>query len=197
MSLIEGFLLGLGSILFIGPVFFVILKNTLEYGKLAGFYISIGILFSDFVYMVLYKYFLYDSIEKYLDTTYTYSLFALILFVMGVANILKKSKENSKVHLFRNNPITMFSKGFLINFVNPFVFLFWLGVFKYSSEKFDNFNQLLFLGSSLVGIFIIDMVKVLFSAVLKKYLNSDTLLLLYKIIGFIFISFSLYIVFLR
>tara|TARA_B100000809_G_scaffold110921_2_gene109474 strand:- start:286 stop:657 length:372 start_codon:yes stop_codon:yes gene_type:complete len=121
--------------------------------------------------MTLYKYFVYDSIEKYIETPYSYSIFAMVLFAIRIANIFKKHNLNSTRSVFKNNLYTMFIKGFLINFINPFVLVFWLGVFKYSSQKHDDFNQFVFLGSSLVVIFIIYMLKVVFSAYLKKHLS--------------------------
>lgn len=194
MSILEGLLLGLGSILFIGPVFFVILQNTLTYGKLAGLYISIGILISDLIYMVFYKFIIFDSIEQYIDSPIFYWIFAVILTIMGIVNILKKANESPKVKTFKNNPLILVSKGFLINFVNPFVLVFWLGVFKYINHKFDDTNQYLFLLSALIGIFIIDIVKVLFSSYLKKFLNPKTLQITHKFIGVIFLFFSVYMI---
>jgi len=194
MSLLEGLLLGLSSILFIGPVFFVILKNTLSYGKMAGLYISIGILTSDLVYILLYKFTLYNILERFLSTNYTYWVFALLLSTMGILNLFKKTTSSDTVNPFKNNVFILFSKGFLINFINPFVFLFWLGVFKYNTSKFDEFDQNIFLTGSLIGIFIIDILKVLFSYYLKTFLTSKHLSRIYKIIGILFIGFSVFII---
>ena len=49
MVYLEGFLLGLGTALFIGPVFFYLLKITLEQGFQYGFIVALGIILSDIV----------------------------------------------------------------------------------------------------------------------------------------------------
>ncbi len=193
MSLFKGLLVGLGTILFIGPVFFVILKNTLKSGKIAGLYISIGILISDLAYIVIYKYSFYETIKPYLDNNYIYWIFSISLFTIGVLNITKSTNPLNNTKIYKNNIFVLFSKGFLINFLNPFVLLFWLGIFKYNTSQYDNLDQNLFLVGMLLGILIVDLLKILFSHYLKTFLNQKHLAITYKIIGLLFIVFSFYI----
>lgn len=186
MSFIEGLLLGLGTIVFIGPVFFVVLNSTLKHGKLAGIYVSIGILLSDMLYIALYKLALYSTIENFLNNSAMPFLFVGILFSLGLANLLKKPTALSLIS-FDNHFIVQLTRGFSINFFNPFVAVFWLGACKYIASKYNETDQWIFLGASLVGIFLIDLLKVFFSGILKSFLTPKTLIIIHKIIGILFL----------
>lgn len=186
MSFIEGLLLGLGTIVFIGPVFFVVLNSTLKHGKLAGIYVSIGILLSDMLYIALYKLALYSTIENFLNNSAMLFLFVGILFSLGLANLLKKPTALSLIS-FDNHFIVQLTRGFSINFFNPFVAVFWLGACKYIASKYNETDQWIFLGASLVGIFLIDLLKVFFSGILKSFLTPKTLIIIHKIIGILFL----------
>lgn len=190
MSFIEGLLLGLGTIVFIGPVFFVVLNSTLKHGKLAGIYVSVGIIISDIAYILLYKLALFNVIEKLINTTYAYYLFVIVLISFGLANLLKK---HTPLPLIKtdNRFIIQLSSGFGINFFNPFVAVFWLGTFKYISLKYTEYEQWSFLGAALLGIFLIDLLKVFFSGFLKSHLTHKALNLIYKIIGGLFVLFGI------
>src|SRR5688572_6913955 len=49
MSFIEGFLFGLGTVIFFGPVFFTLLNATLQYGHRGGLTATAGIVTSDLI----------------------------------------------------------------------------------------------------------------------------------------------------
>lgn len=192
MSFIEGLLLGLSTIVFIGPVFFLILQNTLAYGKLAGLYIALGILLSDIVYILLFKYSLYEHLNTITNSKYFYWGFSLLLFIAGISSMLKK--KNTVGKLLKNNPTILFAKGFLINFVNPFVFLFWLGIYNYVQNKFpSNTEQLSYFTAAMISVLAIDIVRILFSSHLKKRLTDTILKKLNFGIGVLFICLSIYL----
>ena len=193
-SFIEGMILGLGTIVFIGPVFFLVLQNTLALGKKAGLYIALGILVSDIAYLFLLKYVLYEKLASIASSSYFYWFFALLLLVMGIQNIFKKNTTQPTLKIIANSPTILFTKGFLINFVNPFVFVFWLGVYQHVVKKYDSESeQNFFFTSAMIGIFIADIARVLLSNWLKTKLNSKILSRTYKVIGALFILFAILI----
>ena len=49
MAILTGILLGLGTMLFVGPVFFYLLKSTLESGFKAGIAVALGIILGDVI----------------------------------------------------------------------------------------------------------------------------------------------------
>lgn len=192
MSIIEGLLLGLGTIIFIGPVFFIILQNTLAHGKTSGFCIALGILFSDISYVLLFKFSLYEKISTYTLSKYFYWIFAMVIMFVGISSLFKKNKNDKK--LFGKNYFILFSKGFLVNFINPFVFVFWLGVYTYVQQKFTSpQEEFYFFTAAMFGILSIDTLRVLFSNYLKTKLTDEVLTKTNKAIGVLLIIISCYL----
>jgi threonine/homoserine/homoserine lactone efflux protein len=89
MSFLEGFLTGVGTIIFLGPVFFTLLQITLDRGLKAGFSVAIGILSSDILIVFLFYFgarelFQDDEIQFWLATGW----FAVLAYLVGVTSIL-------------------------------------------------------------------------------------------------------------
>lgn len=98
--------------------------------------------------------------------------------------------EEGTIKLGALNLSGLFSKGFLVNFVNPFVFVVWIGIIGYGENKFED-QTWLFLTGTLIGIFLTDNLKAFYAAKLKKFLSHKRLKTVYTITGGIFILFSL------
>ncbi len=56
MPFVEGYILGLGMVVFIGPVFFLLLSISLQQGAWAGVLTAIGIVVSDLICVSLCYY---------------------------------------------------------------------------------------------------------------------------------------------
>ncbi|MBI3234781.1 MAG: LysE family transporter [Bacteroidetes bacterium] len=54
MAFLEGFLMGLGTIIFMGPVFFTLLQTTLQRGVKDGLSVALGIIASDILIVTLF-----------------------------------------------------------------------------------------------------------------------------------------------
>ena len=190
MHIIEGFLIGLATLLIVGPVVFILINATLINGTKSGISVAIGILVGDFIFALL----CINGLNSYLNNaffnTYLSLIGFVILFGFGLTYILKKENLlfqktdiGSKTH-FQN-----FLKGFSINFFNPFALSFWILLSKYGSNKYDS-NVALFLFAIVVGVLSIDLIKVFLSKKLSPFLNSKKLIVFYKISGIIMILFS-------
>lgn len=193
MYLWEGFLIGLGMIVFIGPVFFLLLSTTLKFGQLPGFLVAIGIIVSDILCVLI----CYYGLAKFIthpNSEFWISMTGGILLAGIGAKYIGTSKINTEENIIFNryNYVTYFSKGFLVNFVNPFVFMVWIGVIKYTEQTPErNANAYLFLLGSLLGILTTDLLKVILAKHIKKFIKPDTLQWIYRIFGVILIGFGL------
>ena len=87
-----------------------------------------------------------------------------------------------------------FTQGFLVNGVNPFVFVVWIGFITIGRNNYQETSLYIFLIAILVGIFATDILKSFLADKIKPYLKEKTLLIAYKIIGFILIGFSIRII---
>jgi threonine/homoserine/homoserine lactone efflux protein len=182
---LDGFLVGLALIILIGPVFFTLLKTSLHYGVFAGSLVAFGIFISDVIAVFLCV-FGASSFLKSDDSKFYLSLVGgVLLIVLGVRYYLKKkSGAENNTQLKASHYAVFFAKGFLVNFVNPFVFAVWIGIIAVAGNKHGFGSDLgIYLSGTLLAILSTDMTKVLLASKIKNILKPEILLKLYKIIG--------------
>lgn len=192
MNFLEGFGIGLAMVVFIGPVFFTLIQSSLQFGKLSGLMVALGIIVSDIVCVLIY-YLGLNTIDFSPDALkYTAAAGSILLFGMGVKYIIQKPPSNNVQLNIKLNLLSSFTKGFAVNFINPFVFLVWAGVYVFAYEKYTGeFGLELHLIGVLLGILLTDILKVLISSKLNHYLQSKYLARASKAFGVIMIGFAL------
>ncbi len=194
----EGFILGLGTIIFIGPVFFLLLSISLEKGTVAGLLVAFGIIVSDIVYVFI-VYFGINSILNISEIKFFLSLFGgLLLILLGLRYILQPLNFSNLENKFQSfDLLACFTKGFLINFINPFVFLVWLGILSSVKEKEISIRGIqLYLTGVILGIFTLDILKAILSKQLKLFLTPKRFSWLFRLAGISLISFGFYFLYL-
>lgn len=194
MALLEGYLWGLAMVVFVGPVFFTLLQNTLEKGRTAGFMVAFGIIVSDIVAVALCAAGTVAFLQNIENNTYVSIAGAIILFAIGGRYIISPS-NNTEGKATTGGLIGAFVSGFLVNFVNPFVFGVWLTVIGYAGNKYGYDGGLYYyLLGCLLGIFTLDSLKVLLAYRIKAFLKPQNLLLAYRIIGVVMVGFGIRLV---
>lgn len=188
--------MGLGMIVFIGPVFFLLLSSTLKCGFVPGFMVALGIVISDIVCVLVCNYGLAPYLS-YPDSNFWIALSGGILLI-GIGTkymITDKVDSEEKIVLPKQYYAAFFIKGFLVNFVNPFVFMVWLGLIKYAEQKIEINTALFFIGIFL-GISTTDFLKVVLAKRIKKLIQPLSLQWIYRVFGLILIVFGLRMIFL-
>ncbi|GAA4272501.1 LysE family transporter [Aquimarina gracilis] len=197
MSFLEGFVIGLGMIIFIGPVFFLLLNSSFQWGAKAGVAVALGIIVSDIVCVALCYYGLSSFINVEGNRFWIGIVGGLILFILGMNYLLKKASIETDTSLNIKGIQTFFIKGFSVNFFNPFVFAVWISIVQYGKSKYyDQELLLVFLTAVLSGIFTTDLFKVFLSKKLKKFISLKRLTIFFRIAGIILILFSFRLVYL-
>lgn len=192
MALFTGLLLGLGTLLFIGPVFFYLIKSTLESGFKAGIFVALGIILGDILCLLIA---LYGSNE--FMTRPTFVLWASIiggalLLFMGLKYVLKPNLDTTvKGRLQRSSLLVYGINGFLINFVNPFVFAVWFGFVSYTKALYDNGTAVFSLVITLSVIFSTDVLKALFAERISWLIEPQKLMNIFRVFGALMICFSI------
>lgn len=192
MSFIEGFLLGLATVIFWGPVFFTILNGTLQYGQRAGFMITFGIIISDLACALLCL--LAAPFVTHATSQFWITLIGSIILVgMGIKYLLIPIKYNtSEIKLNSKHYLGFFSKGFIINFSSPFTFGYWLGAASYGEGRYQESTHLvIFISSILLGILSIDIIKVILAKKLKRLIQQKALKIISIACGIILIGFAI------
>ena len=192
MALFTGLLLGLGTLLFIGPVFFYLIKRTLESGFKAGIFVALGIILGDILCLLIA---LYGSSEFMAQPTFV--LWASIiggtlLLFMGLKYVLKPNLDTTvKGRLQRSSLLVYGINGFLINFVNPFVFAVWFGFVSYTKALYDNGTAVFSMVITLSVIFSTDVLKALFAERISWLIEPQKLKNIFRVFGALMICFSI------
>ncbi len=197
MSFLEGFAIGLGMVIFVGPVFFLLLNSSLQWGTRAGLAVALGIIVSDVICVVLCWYGLSSFISVEENRFWIGMVGSLILLILGVHYLIKDPKMTTQLSLNSRGFQTFFIKGFSVNFFNPFVFAVWIGVLQYGKSKYlDKPALVIFLVAVLTGIFTTDFIKVVLSKKVKRFISVKRLSIFFKITGVILVLFSIRLVYL-
>jgi len=191
MSFIEGFGIGLAMIIFVGPVFFLILNSSFQYGAKAGISVALGIIVSDIVCVGLCYYGLSSFMTASQNQFWIGIIGSIILLGLGINYLFKRVYITNELPMVSRKLSTFFIKGFSVNFFNPFVFVVWIGVFRYGQEKYNDITSVfMFLLAVLVGILTTDLLKVFLSEKLKKFISEYRLKIFFRITGIVLLAFS-------
>jgi threonine/homoserine/homoserine lactone efflux protein len=192
MSFIEGFLVGLATVIFFGPVFFTILNGTLQYGTKAGMMVTVGIITSDLACVLICSLAAPWVTSSVVQLSLTI-VGTIILLAMGIKYLVKPIRYSAQtLQLQPNQYLGFFTKGFLVNFTSPFTFAYWLGAVAYGNGNYTSLlSILLFVFAILLGIFTIDVLKVLLAKYLKNIVQPKVLKIISIACGIILIGFAI------
>ncbi|MDB0062732.1 LysE family transporter [Crocinitomicaceae bacterium] len=193
MPIFIGILLGLSTLLFIGPVLFYLIKSSLESGVRAGIAVALGIIVGDIICVILAAKGLGVIFEHTVNQRWLALAGGIILLSMGIKYIVKPTANTNTEGKFQSKFLWTYAvNGFLINFLNPFVFAVWIGYYSFNQEVFDSeFEIFLSLLASLLTIFLTDCLKSVFAFKLKRYIQPKHLKVLFQLVGIVMVAFGL------
>jgi threonine/homoserine/homoserine lactone efflux protein len=183
--------LGFFLAVMIGPVFFVLIETSVTKGFRAAVAFDLGVIIADIIFIGVAYFSSFQLLENLSNQPGLYVFGGTILAVYGLIIFLKKPKRNDlKAQLsnsFKVNYIELFIKGFLLNFINVGVLIFWLGIIIVTGPSLENdINRFyVFFGSLIVAYFITDLFKILLAKQLKKQLTPKIILKIKKLLGII------------
>ncbi|MCB0472031.1 MAG: LysE family transporter, partial [Flavobacteriaceae bacterium] len=131
-DIVNAIPIGIGLAFMIGPVFFVLLETSATQGFRAALVFDIGVILADVVFISFSYYGSRTLLERIKDDPLLFLLGGVILFLYGLMILLKKRRpviiDENLVIVEKNSYLSLFLKGFLINFVGIGVLAFWLGM---------------------------------------------------------------------
>jgi threonine/homoserine/homoserine lactone efflux protein len=195
--IIDGIYLGLALAFLLGPIFIVLIQTSLLGGARAGLVAGSGIWVSDIIIVTLTLMFI-KKIDVYVQnpnfTFYVGMIGGLILISVGLKTTFKKSTLNFDAD---DKPtakgwLSIWMKGFIVNTVNPFTFIFWLSTITsyVATKKLTLPESQWFVGAILVTIIITDSLKVLLAKMIRPRINEKSLLIVNKVAGSALILFG-------
>lgn len=200
-AILKGLVLGLILSISVGPVIFAILKQSLTNGHRAGYAFVAGVSASDITLLFVCNVFT-ALFELVLTHKATIALLgAGFLLLMGLYTLIfKKIKavrlEEDHHRSFKLNELLgFFASGFLMNTLNPSVFLFWfawtaaIGTQAAASENPNSYKLAVF-GTCLGFVLLSDLAKVALAGNLRSKLTEKNLIWINRISGVIILVFG-------
>ncbi|MDA9056804.1 LysE family translocator [Flavobacteriaceae bacterium] len=184
----------------IGPVFFVLIETSVTKGFRAAVAFDAGVIIADIIFIGLAYFSSFQLLENLSNQPGLYVFGGTILAVYGLIIFLKKTNPTDlKAQLsksFKVNYIELFIKGFLLNFINVGVLIFWLGIIIVTGPSLENdINRFyVFFGSLILAYFITDLFKIVLAKQLKKQLTPVIILKIKKLLGIILIICGLVLI---
>lgn len=203
-ALIEGIGWGFFLTFLIGPIVFALLQAGIEYGFRAGAMMGLGIWLSDVFYICI-MYFGFSYVRQITELAgfefWMGLIGGIILMSFGIGNIWgppPQLKYASDLAIPRSNPyLALFTKGMLVNAINPFTIFFWLGMMSAISTrpKWGVTDIFIFFASIIGTIIITDLTKVYLAKQIRKKLKIDYLIWVRRITGLLLIVFGVTLIF--
>jgi threonine/homoserine/homoserine lactone efflux protein len=194
----EAILQGIGAgILFsflTGPVFFSMIKTSIETGFKAGFSLAIGVVLSDMIFISAT---IFSS--QFVDYNSEYNQYIGIiggLFLLGVGSyyLIKKVKVNYEisqdVKVRRSGYII---KGFLMCLLSPTTLMFWIMVGGIVSVQlhYEMAEKIAFFIVAMSTQLSVDSIKTYYAAKLRYKIKERTIQNLNRIAGAVIVIFAI------
>ncbi|MEJ2161746.1 MAG: LysE family transporter [Robiginitalea sp.] len=183
--------LGLLLSFMVGPVFFVLLETSATKGFRAGFALDMGVIVADIFFLVIAYFSSFQLLENLSNQPGLYVFGGVILLVYGLTIFFRSDFKGKEPRIVARGSdyLGLFVKGFLLNFINIGVLVFWLGVIIIVGPSLDNQpNRIITFFATMLGAYLItDIFKILLAKQLRRYLTRDRVLLVKKLLGVILV----------
>ena len=200
--------IGIGFLLsvMVGPVFFILLETSITKGVRASLYLDLGVFISDVIY-ILFAFIFAAKIKGFTNdasnNNFILGIIGGVLFVgYGIYTLFSKSKNEvspkSKTITSKNaDSLVLGIKGFMLNFANPAVLFYWIGIIAQGNQITDKDHPgqlILFVSLVLFTYFAMDVLKILGAKKLRPLVTGALLLALNRLIGIIFTVIGVFLI---
>ena len=175
----------------VGPVFFVLLETSATKGFRAGLALDLGVVLADILFLGIAYFSSFQLLENLSNQPGLYVFGGVILLVYGLTTFFRSDFKEKKPRIVTRSSdyLGLFVKGFLLNFINIGVLVFWLGVIIIVGPSLNNQpNRIITFFSAMLGAYLItDIFKIILAKQLRRKLTRDRILLVKKTLGIILI----------
>ncbi|MCK5814996.1 MAG: LysE family transporter [Flavobacteriaceae bacterium] len=193
---LKAFPIGFGLAFMIGPVFFMLLQTSILKGARAAIVFDLGVVLAD-VAFILFAYFgSRPFLIQIKDNPNLYFFGGAIFFIYGLGMFLKRRtpKENTVSNIpEEKNYLGLFAKGFLLNFINVGVLVFWMLLIIGIGPSLDmNESRIFqFFAIIIIAYFITDLGKIILAKQLRNKLTPEVTLKIKKGMGLVLMLFGI------
>lgn len=189
----KGMIFGLILVISLGPIFFFLIQTSIEKGFLAGVSVAIGTFISDSIYITICLFSITRIFENKQFKVGLGVIGGAVLIGFGVYSFFKKAViKDMHIELPKINYPSIGLKGFLINTLNPFVFIFWLGTSGVvtSQDHYTPFHCFVFFAGTLSTVFSTDILKAYLSHRIKHFIDPGHITIVNRIAGIAMVIFG-------
>ncbi|MFY8213573.1 MAG: LysE family translocator [Flavobacterium sp.] len=198
-DLLSGVPLGILLSFMVGPVFFVLLETSAVKGFRAAFVFDLGVVTADIVFITIAYFSSYRLIQSIKNDPAIYLFGGILMLTYGIISFLKNEKSKKELiendeeeELVKNNYTGLFIKGFLLNFINVGVLLFWFLILITVGPKLqlETPRMLLFFSSVIVSYLVVDIGKIILAKQLKNKMTPLAIVNIKKGISILLVVFG-------
>lgn len=199
-----------------GPAFITLIQTSIHRGFRSAAWFALGVLVNDIVMVSLCVLTSIQVVANNDRELFYFSLGAgIILILFGIFTYTKKVKEDNFKSIkertdeiidenreeFKNDDDTprwfvFLGKGFVLNIMNPFVWIFWFSTVAVTMGNMEGnkLRVLLFFAIVLGTSFGCDILKAKGASFLKKFFNAKRIRIMNRVIGWGLVLFGLYFI---
>lgn len=185
-----------------GPAFFALINTGINHGYKTGSLLAFGVVLSDFLLCLLIIFLVDYGITNFIhnekNQRFMGIMAGLILVVFG-AFFFKKPvpKGDNTIDVRLPSPTSMILKGFFLNFLNPTVWLLWLGNVTAVSKtlNYSNFKMIVYFGITLGIVLLVELGKVSAANKLKRLLTQKIMHRVNVATGILLIAFGVVLIY--
>lgn len=194
--------IGLGfmlSLVFIGPIFFLLIETSFSRGPRHAIALDLGVISADILCIVASFYASADLVYLIDRHPGFYRITALIILVYGIFMLLSKTRMHipNEEKIIGQNYFKTFLNGFLLNLLNVGVLLFWLvTVISVRNQYPDPDNFVIYISIVIATYLCIDLLKIFLAKQFHDKLTQRVANAIRKGVGIVLIAFS-FVIFLQ
>ena len=206
MEFVIGIICGVLLSLFfsLGPAFFSLIQNSIHHGFRKAVSFAAGVSLSDILIVLLMLTVLSNlDLNALLHNVYVSIIGGVATGIFGVLTYRSKVKSAGSGEgrlKFSSIGVThrweLMLKGFLLNILNPLIWLYWVSIITFLSAEMDlgiRERYYFFIGM-LLAVFGTDVLKCRLSSLLQHWFTARIMNNFNKITGLILIAFSFYLI---
>lgn len=201
---IKGIVLGFLLAISVGPIIFAIIKQSINNGHKAGYAFIAGICLSDISVVVICNFFSTLFQEALSHQKAIALVGGSFLIALGVYTFFfkKEPHEDAKLDakvLGNRQLVAIFASGYLINILNPGIFIFWFAwsatiLADAATEPHPVQYRFIVFGTCLLFVLLTDILKVKLAGILKPKLTAKNLHRINQFVGVIMIGFGVFLI---
>ncbi|HEX7869209.1 MAG TPA: LysE family transporter [Chryseobacterium sp.] len=191
--------IGLGfmlSLVFIGPIFFLLIETSFTRGPKHALALDFGVITADLLCIIAAYYASADIVDLIDKHPGFYRITSILILTYGIIMMVTKTKMHmpGEEKIISQNYFKTFLNGFLLNLLNVGVILFWLvTVIGVRNQYPDTETLILYLAIVIATYLLIDFAKIFLAKQFHDRLTQKLANNIRKGVGVVLIILSLFI----